>query len=137
MLKQFLLVTFLIVLFLLADVLADCALIDSHCRHEVSTCPEVVSLEALMPAHEIACRPNRSLALDVPHDLRHRILGRNPNHHMHMIRAQMAFGDLVLPLLGSLVENLPQVLSNLAVEHFTATFRDENDVVLALPFGVV
>ena len=62
--------------------------------------PEVVSLEALMPAHEIACRPNRILALDVPHDRRHRILGRNPNHNMHRIRTQMAFDDLTLPLLG-------------------------------------
>jgi hypothetical protein len=56
---------------------------------------------------------------------------------MDVVQTQMAFYDLALPLLGQLVENPAQVSSDLAVEHFAATLRDEHDVILALPSCVV
>jgi hypothetical protein len=41
-LKQSLLVKFLVVLFLVADVLANRAFVNAHGRYEVPTCPKVI-----------------------------------------------------------------------------------------------
>ena len=134
MLEQTLLVEFLVVLFLMANVLADRALIDPHCGHEVSPRPEVVTFEAPIPTHEIAGRPNRALALDVPDHMRNRMLRWNSDHHMHVVQAQMTLQNLALPLFGKFVKHLSEVATNLAVEHFSTALRDEHNVVLALPF---
>ena len=106
MLKQPLLVKFLVVLFLVTDVLADRAFVDAHGRYEVPPSPEVMALEPLMPPHEIAGDTNRTLALDVHDNLSNRVLWRNANHHMHMIPAQMSFQYLALPMSGQLVKKL-------------------------------
>lgn len=134
MLEQTLLVKFLVVLFLVANVLADRAFIDPHRGHEIPPRPEVVTFEASIPTHEIAGRPNRTLALDVPNHMRNRMLRWNPEHHMYVVWAQMPLQDLTLPLPGQLVKHLPEVATYLAVEHFPTALRDEHNVVLALPF---
>ena len=97
----------------------------------------MIALEPLMPPHEIAGHPNRTLALDVPHYVGNQILRWNPNYHMHVIRAHMPFQDLTFPLLRQLVEHFAKIPTNLAVEHLSPTFRDENDVVLAIPFRMI
>jgi len=50
-----------------------------------------------------------------PYHLRHRILRRNRQHHVHVIRHQMPLLDPTLLLLGQSPEHLPEVLPQLPV----------------------
>ena len=79
---------------------------------------------------------DRALALDVPHYLRHRVFRRYRDHHVHMIRHQMPFLDPAFLLLRQLLEHLPEVSPQLAVQRFPATLGNENYVVLALTLRV-
>jgi hypothetical protein len=132
-LEQTRLVEFLVVLFLTANVLADRTLIDPHGGQEIPPRPEVVTFEVPIPTHESAGRPNRTLAFDVSDHVRNSMLWWNSDHHMHVVRAQMTFQDLTLPLFGQFVKHLPEVATNLSVEHFSTALRDEHNVLLALP----
>ena len=52
---------------------------------------------------------------------------------MDMIGHQVPFFHPAFLLFRELSENLPQMLAQLAVQDFTSKFRDENDVIFALP----
>src|SRR5262245_32524661 len=93
-----------------------------------------------MLAHEIAPmfpihtrQVDRTLPLDEPHDLRHRVLRWYCDQHVHMIGEQMPFLDVALLLRGQLAEHLSQVLPQRAVERLAAALGDKHDVVFALP----
>ena len=55
-----------------------------------------------------ASKVDRTLALDESYHLRHRILGRNGDHHVHMIRHQMTFLNLALLLHRQFATYLPR-----------------------------
>jgi hypothetical protein len=55
---------------------------------------------------------------------------------MHMVAEEVPFFDAALLLLCQPAEHLAQMLSQVAVKHLPAAFRDKYDVVLALPFRV-
>ena len=52
---------------------------------------------------------NRALTFDLSDYLRHRVLGRYRNHHMHMIRPQRPFFNRTLLLLCQAPEHFPQM----------------------------
>ena len=51
------------------------------------------------------------------HHLGHRILGRNRNQQVDMIRLQMTFQNLALLLSGQVVKELPQRRSDPSIEN--------------------
>ena len=57
--------------------------------------------------------------------------------HVDVIRQQMPFLHPTLPLLGQTPQHVPQVVPQAAIQGLAAILRDENDVILTLPFRVV
>src|SRR5205823_13212692 len=76
-------------------------------------------------------------SLDIPYHLRHRVLRRNRNHHVHMIRHQMPFLDSTLLLLCQPPEDLPQIPPQFFVQRLSTALRDEHHMIFALPFRMV
>ena len=68
---------------------------------------------------------NRALPLYVPDHVRNRVFRRYGDHHVHMICQQMSLFDPALLLFGKLMEYLPEVLSQLAVQHLSPALRYE------------
>jgi len=83
------------------------------------------------------CKVNRTLAFDVPHYLRHRVLRRYLHQHVNMVRHQVPFQYPALPLLGQSVEDIPQIISQFPIQGLASTFWNKHHVVLALPFRVI
>jgi hypothetical protein len=80
---------------------------------------------------------DRALPLDEPDHLQHRILRRYRNQHVHVVRQQMPFLDPAFLLPGQLPDDLPQLPSQLPIQRLPTAYRDEHDVVLAVPNGVI
>src|SRR5258707_3131086 len=81
-----------LVLFLLvADVLSDHRLVSTHRGYKISPGPEALPDEVALPLPVHPRQMNRALPLDVTDDLRDRVLGRDRNHHVHVIGHQMPF----------------------------------------------
>ena len=74
---------------------------------------------------------------DIPDHLRNRVFRRNRHQHVDVIRQQMPFLHPTLPLLGQTPQHVPQVVPQAAIQGLAAILRDENDVILTLPFRVV
>jgi hypothetical protein len=79
---------------------------------------------------------DRALTFDKSHHLRHRVLGWNRDHHVHVIRQKMTLLDPALLLLGQLPEHLPEMRPQLRIQRLSPALRNEHDVVFALPFRV-
>jgi len=121
---------------LVADVVPNHCLVAAYRGHEIPTRPETLPGVILLPFPVYPRKMNRALALDEPNHRRHRILERNRDHHVHMVGLKMPFLDAALLLLGQSSEHLAQMLVQASVQHLPAAFRNENDVVPALPFRV-
>src|ERR1700761_5621539 len=92
--------------------------------------PEVLPSVILLPLSIHTRQMNRALALDESHHLRHRVLRRDRDHHVDMVRQQRTFFNPALSLLGQLTEHLAQVLAKTAVQHLPAALRYKYYVVL-------
>ena len=68
----------------------------------------MLAREVLLPAPKGPSHMNGTLPLEKTDHLRHRILRRNRDQHMHMIPQQMPLNDLALLLPGKLVEHATQ-----------------------------
>ena len=101
-----------------------------------TSCPEVLpdKVALAFPIHP--CQMNRALALDEANHLRHRVLRRDRNHHVHMVRHQMPFDNRALLLRGKLAEYLSEVLAQLYVQCPAPTLRDEYHLLFAVPHRV-
>lgn len=84
--------------FLLLDVLANCFLVSADGGHEVSSGPEANASEVLFPPKERPCNVDGALALDVAHHLSNRVLRWNRDEHVNMVRHEVAFQYVALPL---------------------------------------
>ena len=91
------------------NVLPDDFLVSTHRRYEVAPGSEV--LPDKVPLHlGVAPRDvDGTLPFDVTDNLRHSILRRDRNHHVHMIRHQMALFDPAFFLLRQSSEYLSQL----------------------------
>ena len=76
---------------------------------------------------------DRALPLDVPHHLRHRVLGRNREQHMHVIGQQVPLFNPTLLLLGQLPEHLPKMPPQFVVERFATILRNKHHMIFAFP----
>ena len=65
-----------------------------------------------------------------PDHVRHRVLRRDRQHHMNVVRHQMPFLDLRFLLRRELVEHLAQMAAQLLIQRLPAALRNENDVNL-------
>jgi hypothetical protein len=82
------------------------------------------------------CHVDRTLALDVTHHFRYRILGRDGKQHVHVVRHQVAFQNPALLLLGQTPKDLSQMLPKTFIQHSATTFGDKGYVIFALPYRV-
>src|SRR6266545_6906431 len=94
--------------------------------------PDEVALSFAVPACDVDC----ALALDVPDDLSHRPLRRDRDHHVHMVGHEVSLLHAALLLLGERTKDRTEVAAQRSVQDLAPTFRQENDVKLALPFRV-
>ncbi len=127
----------LIFLLLLLDVEPHRSLIPSDGGYPVSARLKVLpnKVPALAPIRprDVDC----TLALQIPHHLRHRILRRDSHKHMDMIAHQVPFLNLAFLLPGHLPKHLSQVPTQLPKERLAPIFRNEYNLVFAFPFRVI
>jgi hypothetical protein len=69
-------------------------------RHKIPPGPEVFPHKIPLPPPIRPGNMNGALALQLPYHLRHRILGGNRQHHVHVIGLQMPLFDPALFLAG-------------------------------------
>jgi hypothetical protein len=121
---------------LLLDVLAEHRFVSPDGRDEVTARPEVLPDEVAAPFTERPRDMDGTLALDLPDDLRDRVLWRDRDHHVHMVHPQVALLDLALLLLRKRPEHRTQVPSQVPVQYLATALRKEHHVVFALPLRV-
>lgn len=124
-------------LLLVPDVLTDDRFVSPYGRDEVAARPEMLTHEVALPLAERPRDVDCALALDVPDDLRDRILRRDRDHHVHVVGHEVPFLDAALLLLRKRPEDRTEVPAQLSVEHLAPAFWDEDHVVFALPPGMV
>ena len=78
---------------------------------------------------------DRSLALDVSHDLGNRVVRRDRFRHVHGVGRQMPLFDPAFLPRGQLLENFPEATPRFAIQHLPAAFGNEHYVVFAPPQG--
>jgi hypothetical protein len=83
-----------------------------------------------MLAHEVALpftvdprQMDRAFPVDEPDHLRDRILRRNRNQHVHVIRQQVSFFDPSLLLRGQFLEHIPEIPSQLRIQRLSPVRR--------------
>src|SRR5713101_3205048 len=120
---------------LFADVLADLLQVKADRGDSVTAGPEMFAREIPL----LTAQPGNgdgTLPLQKSDHGSYRVLGGNRDAHMHMVRHQMSFDNLTLLLPGPRVENRPQMLTRLPENYFAPSLGHENDMVLAVPFGM-
>jgi len=122
--------------FLLLDVLADSLFVSADGGHEVSSGPEVEASEVLILPKERPCNVDGALALDVTDYLSNRVLRRNGDEHVNMVRHEVTFQYVALPLTSQFPKDLAQILPKLSEEDFPPAFWNPYHMVLAVPYGV-
>ena len=79
----------------------------------------------------------RALVLQVPHDVRHRVLGRYPQADVYVVDADAALDDLAAGLPLRQLSDYPANLGTaLPVEHLAPVLRYPDYVVDAVPSRV-
>ena len=91
-LPKFYLLQLLVRLLLVADVLPNQRFITTHGRNEIAPGPEMLPDEVTLALSVHPHQMDRALALDLPHNLRYRVLRRYRLHYVHMIRLHGATG---------------------------------------------
>jgi hypothetical protein len=119
--------------FLVPDVRTDHLFIPAHGRDEVPARPELLSDKVSFALAVHPGQVDRTLALDKPNYLRHRVFGGNRNHHVEVIGQQMTFFDPAFLLLCQSPEHFSKVFSQSAVQRLASTLGDEHYMVFALP----
>ena len=78
-----------------------------------------------------------TLPFQIPHYLCHAILGRNLDAHMDMIHTRICFHYLYSFVLTQFSQNFSYRPAIPPVYQLASEFRSENDVILAVPTGMV
>src|SRR6266705_2375116 len=90
----------------------------------------------LAASHEGPGNVDRRFPLDKAHNLRHRVLRRDREEHMHVIRHPMPLLDATLLLLRQRAEDLPKMPPQLMGERFPTILWDKGHMILAVPLGM-
>src|SRR2546430_6765274 len=101
---------------LFADVFADLLQLKAHCGHRVSTGPEVLAREIPLFATQAGHRYG-ALPFQKSDHRGHRILRRNRDAHVHMVRQQVSLNDLALLLSRQGVEYFSQLAPSPGHKH--------------------
>ena len=126
----------LIFALLVANVLTNQRFVSTHRRDDISPRPKVLPDKIAFSLTVDAGEVDSTCALEVPHYLRYRLLRRNRDQHVHMIRPQMSLFDTALLLLSQLMEHFSQMAPHLLVERSAPALWDKHYVIFALPLGV-
>src|SRR6185437_3835764 len=78
-----------------------------------------------------------ALSLQIPHHLRHRVLRRYRQQHVHMIDHQVPFPNLTFLVPRQFPEQTAQVLAQRPVECLASVFRDEHHMIFAFPLRML
>jgi hypothetical protein len=121
--------------------LSSCSCFLMYSRITVSSRPRV---ETKYPLAQKCCptklrffsQMDRTLALDKPDHLRDRVFRRNRDHHVNVIRHEMAFLDLALLLQRQLTEDLAEMPSQFPVKRLSAALGNKHNMIFALPLAV-
>lgn len=111
-------------------------LIPTNGRDEVSQSLEMLPGKIALTLPVDPRQMDGTFPFDLTNHLRDRIFWRNRNQQMYRVRHQMSLIDSALALPGQLVKDLSQMRPQLPVEDTAATFRNEHNVIFALPLGV-
>ena len=79
----------------------------------------------------------RALPFQIPHYLRHAILGRKLDAHMDMVHTRICFHYLYSFVFTQFSQNFSYRSAIPSVYQLASEFRSENDVILAVPTGMV
>src|SRR5262249_33680568 len=90
--------------------------------------------EVALLAPDLPGNSNRALALQKADHVCHRLLGRNRNTPMDMIRHHMSLKDLALFLARQGMEDRAQLPPDLPIQLAAAALGNKHEVVLAVPF---
>ncbi len=121
---------------LVLDIFSDDDFIPANRRNEIPPGPKML---ANVPTFALAIdsrQMDRALSLDVPDNLAHRIFRRYRQQHVYVVRHQMAFLNTAFALFGQLSKHRTEMSLQFAIQHLPSVFRDENDMVFAVPLGV-
>ena len=94
----------------------------------------MVAGKAFPPSNVSPGDVDRTLALNKPDHLGHRVFRRNGDQHVYVVRNQVSLLNLAFSLPSQVVKHLAQILAKLSVQGLTAIFRDKHYMVLAFPF---
>ena len=92
-----------------------------------------MTLKVLLSSRKVPGDRYRALALHESDHLGYRILGRDRDQHVDVVRHQVSFHDLALMLSRQIVEDCPEVFAQVPINHLPAELGDEDYVVFALP----
>ena len=104
--------------------------------HQEPAGPEMLTHKVALALPIDPREVDRAPALDVAHDLRHRVFRRNRQQHMHMIGHQMPLLDLQFLLKRQFAKHFAQMSAKLLVQGLASAFRNENHMVFAGPYRV-
>src|ERR1035437_3067044 len=119
---------------LTSDVRPDHRLIKSNHGHKITSGPEILTREVLRLSRKSPRYRYRTLSFDIPNHIRHRVLRRNADTDMHVIRHQMAFHNLAFLLYCQLSKYLAKMLSDRSKYQLLPPLRYKYHVILAVPF---
>src|SRR6266478_404876 len=91
----------------------------------------------LAAPHKGPSKVDRRFPLDKAHHLRHRVLRRNGEEHVHVIRHQVPLFNPTFLLRSQRPEDLPEMPPQLMVERFPTILRDKHHMILAVPRGMI
>jgi hypothetical protein len=126
----------LVFAFLLLDVLTDSFFVSADSGYKVSPGPEAGTRKVFLSPKKRPRNVDGALAFDVAYHLSNPVLRRDGDEHMNMVRHQVAFQYVALPLPGQLPEHLTEIPSQLFVEDFPPAFWNPHHMVLAVPYCV-
>ena len=117
---------------------------DSGCTHErcsrpirpwkrSSLSPRNAPREVLLSPSELPRNLNRAFPLEVPDDIRHRVLRRNADAYVHVVAHQVPFDYLRFLVRGQFVKHLAQMPTQHSEHSLLPSLRYENHVVFAVP----
>ena len=131
---QFLL--FLLVCFLLPDVIADDLFRHTDGADAVPACPTVVAREVALPPQILPMHADRRLPFQEPHRVRHTHLRWNTPQDMHVIRPRVPFHQRHAVPLTPLPNDSPNPTSHLAEDRAFPILRHPHHMLSAIPSAV-
>ena len=119
---------------MLPDVFSNALFVPAHCADTVTSRPKTTAKQGASRSQHITVDTNCALAFQVPNRVGYAVLRWNAEQHMNVVWHSLAFQKLKPTMLAQFPEYLPYPAANLAVKNLSAILRDNDHVILALPF---